>query len=200
MKITEKWLAENRACSDAKAYLRVRNWIGIDAIILLKKLKKWNLDYCIWGIGSCTDIPTLMQAIKIIDINARDNVGLTPLHWACYNGHIETAKTLLDHGAKVNVKNDCGQTSLHFASRYGYTETAKILLDHGAKVNVKNNCGDTPLHSACCNGHAEVAKILLEHGADVNAENIYGETPLYYTDMFRHTEVIKLLKEHGARI
>ena len=184
MKMAKEWLQVN------EAYLRVNNLLGMDAITLLKELKKRHKGYCIWLVGNCTDIHTLKRAIKIIKINARDDVGNTPLHWACILGRIETARILLEHGAKVNVKNHYGKTPLHFASRYGRIEIAKTLLEHGAKVNIKTNYGETPLHLAIFNGHAELAKTLLNYGADVNAKNTYYKIPLSLANIY-------IRKEHG---
>ena len=31
--------------------------------------------------------------------------GMTALHWAAFNNHVEVAKLLLQHGADVNAKN-----------------------------------------------------------------------------------------------
>ena len=62
-----------------------------------------------------------LEKIKIIidsgllDLKAKDNYGLTPLHWASGNNHIETAKLLLDRGAEVEAKNNEGKTSLDWA-------------------------------------------------------------------------------------
>ena len=167
MRITEEWLEKNEACSQAVAYLRRNNLVGTDAITLLKKLKPRHLNYCIWGIGNCTDVHTLKRAIKIIDVNIRDSTTNISLHWACVYGRPETAKTLLEHGADINVKNIAGETPLHVASKFGRTEVAKILLKHGADVHVKSIYGNTLLYLANMCGHIELAKLLKEYGARV---------------------------------
>ena len=50
-----------------------------------------------------------MQLVKLLetaraDVNAKDEHGMTPLHKAAVQGHIETASELLSHGAHVDAK------------------------------------------------------------------------------------------------
>lgn len=40
-----------------------------------------------------------------VDVDARDDVGMTPLMWAAYYGNVEIAKLLLDNGADVNARS-----------------------------------------------------------------------------------------------
>lgn len=45
------------------------------------------------------------------DVNARDRGGHTSLHWACWYGHTDIARLLLEHGADPNVREeDYGRT------------------------------------------------------------------------------------------
>ena len=47
------------------------------------------------------------------DINAVDNDGLTPLHWACKLGNTGAIRRLLDAGASVHATDHSGNTPLH---------------------------------------------------------------------------------------
>ena len=42
-------------------------------------------------------------------IDARDNVGRTPLHWAAGNAYIGAVRLLLEHGVDVNVRDEGGK-------------------------------------------------------------------------------------------
>ena len=101
------------------------------------------------------------------DLHAKANYGLTPLHWACYNGHAEVAKALLEKGADVHAKDNVGWTPLHYACENGHAEVVKALLEKGADVHAKDNDGRTPLplHWACANGHHDIAAMLRAKGA-----------------------------------
>ncbi|XP_029969829.1 myotrophin [Salarias fasciatus] len=49
------------------------------------------------------------------DINATDSLGLTPLITACYEGHRDSVKLLLEKGAKKDLKATNGATALEAA-------------------------------------------------------------------------------------
>ena len=63
------------------------------------------------------------------DVNAKDESGWTPLHWAASKVHNKTAKLLIKEGADVNVVNIDGLSPLDYAEN----ETFGFLIDHGAK-------------------------------------------------------------------
>ena len=80
------------------------------------------------------------------DVNAKDDYGLTLLHWAAsHNPNPEVAALLLARGADVNAKNDYGWTPLHGAAQDNPDPAvAELLLDRGADVHVGMDNGDTP--------------------------------------------------------
>jgi ankyrin repeat protein len=111
---------------------------------------------------------------RAIDVNAKDNYGFTALHLACYYGHTECCKLLLEHkdidvNAKdidANAKDQSGWTALHWACIRGNSECCKELLNHkDIDVNITNNAGDTALHKACIYGRSECETLLMNHGA-----------------------------------
>jgi ankyrin repeat protein len=42
------------------------------------------------------------------NVNAKNENGKTPLHLACFWGHMGTVKYLVEHGATLNVTTDKG--------------------------------------------------------------------------------------------
>lgn len=79
-----------------------------------------------------------------------DDYGVTALHEAARNGHVDMLRVMLEKGANPNV-----------------------TMDEPA------DAGNTPLHVACAHGNAEVVKLLIEAGADDEIQNINGETPAH---------------------
>ena len=63
-------------------------------------------------------------------MNAKDDAGITPLHWA---GTKEIAELLIANGAYVNAMDDGAETPLDCAIEEGHTETADLLRKHGGK-------------------------------------------------------------------
>ncbi|KAK0616191.1 ankyrin repeat-containing domain protein [Immersiella caudata] len=119
------------------------------------------------------------QALRInpTDLDARDGYGLSPLHWATYNGNAEAVKTLLDWGANLNPRTRWGVTPLHTAAREwipNAQEIGMMLLKAGADVfALRGTAGWTPLHEDWNGtGASSLAfyEAVLKAGADPNAQ------------------------------
>src|SRR2546423_10790643 len=100
--------------------------------------------------------------------------GFQPLGLACFFGHVEAARLLLDRGADPNslARNEHIQAGpLHSASasenkgpgvRY---ELCELLLDRGADPNLEQGGGFTARDAARQNGDERLEELLLERGA-----------------------------------
>ena len=104
------------------------------------------------------------------DVNAKDDNGWTPLHFAVYYGHKEIVELLIAKGADVNAKDKNGWTPLHLAAENGRKQVAELLIAKGADVNAKDKNGWTPLHLAVDGGHTEIADLLRKHGGKTGEE------------------------------
>jgi ankyrin repeat protein len=106
--------------------------------------------------------------------NAFGDDGFQPLGLACFFGHVEAARLLLDSGADPNslARNEHIQAGpLHSASasenkgpetRY---ELCELLLDHGADPNLEQGRGFTARDAARQNGDDRLEELLLMRGA-----------------------------------
>ena len=100
--------------------------------------------------------------------------GFHPLGLACFFGHIDAARLLLERGANVNAlsTNEHVQTAaIHAAAaaegkdgsvRY---ELVRLALEHGADPNLRQGGGFTAIDAARQNGDERVEQLLLDHGA-----------------------------------
>jgi ankyrin repeat protein len=87
------------------------------------------------------------------DINARDEIGATPLHLAVQSlgGRI---KELIDVGADVNARDINGKTPLHYSIEGTRgSDVTEALLQCEANPNLADNKGTTPLDYALVQGH-----------------------------------------------
>jgi ankyrin repeat protein len=106
--------------------------------------------------------------------NAFGEDGFHPLGLACFFGHVDVARLLLERGADVNAlaRNEHIQTAaIHAAAasegkdeptRY---ELVELVLDHGADPNLPQRGGFRAIDAARQNGDERVERLLLERGA-----------------------------------
>ncbi len=114
--------------------------------------------------------------------------GLSALHYAAREGHIETAKLLLDGGADINQPSGGDQTTpLLAAVINGNYDFAMVLLERGADANMVSDDGAGPLFATLNiewslrtwypqpqmfrmqeTSYLELMERLLEAGADPN--------------------------------
>jgi len=126
----------------------------------------------------------------------------TPLHAASSEGHLETARILLDRGADIDITASfLDRTPLCIARNGGHLGVMRLLLDYGANVNARNGGLGLLLHYASVDGEAEVIRLLMQHKADVNAIAPHCNwTPLHFASVFGRAKVAEILLEHGAYI
>ncbi|CAB0029459.1 unnamed protein product [Trichogramma brassicae] len=146
------------------------------------------------------EIPCFCQTVKLffqingelnqmVQINARDKSGDTPLHVALKKCHEKNEfEVLLRNGASPNLANDEGSTPLHIIckrNQHDVDEMAEFFfkvndeLNQLVQINARDKLGDTPLHVALKKRQEEVLEVLLRNGSDPNLANDEGSTPLH---------------------
>ncbi|SFM05048.1 ankyrin repeat domain-containing protein [Shimia aestuarii] len=131
------------------------------------------------------------------DVNARDDVGKTALHWVALASP-SVVVALLAAGADVNARDQLERTPLHFVAAAGSVENIKLLIDAGADVNAKTANDWTPIHGAAKFGSEEQVMALLEAGADASVKTEMGETVFDFgssNKKLADTEVLKKLED-----
>ena len=127
-------------------------------------------DISIHRAASKGDIEAIKQHLAAgADVNAKDELGETPLSGAAYWGQKEVAELLIGKGADVNAKDGDGDTPLHEAALSGRKEIAELLIAKGADVNMKNDGDWTPLDWAI-DDYPELADLLRKHGGKTGEE------------------------------
>ncbi|XP_076823769.1 ankyrin repeat domain-containing protein 17-like isoform X2 [Clavelina lepadiformis] len=119
---------------------------------------------------------------------------------ACYKGHLQMVRFLLQAGADQEHKTDEMHTALMEASMDGHVEVARLLLDSGAQVNMPADSFESPLTLAACGGHVHLADLLIQRGAALEEVNDEGYTPLMEAAREGHEEMVALLLAKGANV
>ena len=94
--------------------------------------------------GDTIEVKRLLEAGA--DVNAKNEFGSTPLHWACVYGRLEIARLLLEHGANVNASQQRGGTPLDLACLYQETSIVRLFLEAGADPTILDKWGFGPLN------------------------------------------------------
>jgi ankyrin repeat protein len=129
----------------------------------------------------------------------RDQVGRTPLLWACVQSSVSNLSILIDLRDDVTVVDNDEHTAAHWATVSGSPKCLSLLAQSGAPVTLRDKNGATPLHYAAQNsrdttdnslsdtlytgspqGILECLQILLDCGADVEATDNEGNTPFHW--------------------
>jgi hypothetical protein len=101
-------------------------------------------------VWECADhVQLLLQAEA--DVDAANEFGATPLHWACERGAHDVMRVLLDHSPPANAElvDDCGRTPLHVAAENEMLREAMILVKEcGVRVDCRDRRGRTPFELA----------------------------------------------------
>ncbi|XP_043939153.1 histone-lysine N-methyltransferase EHMT2 isoform X2 [Protopterus annectens] len=123
----------------------------------------------------------LLLSTGLVDVNAQDSGGWTPVIWAAEHKHLDIIKELLARGADVTLRDNEHNICLHWASFTGSAEIAEVLLNAKCNLHAVNYHGDTPLHIAARESFHECVMLFLSRGADIGVRNNEGDTPLELT-------------------
>ncbi|XP_071505517.1 LOW QUALITY PROTEIN: transient receptor potential cation channel subfamily A member 1 homolog [Diadema antillarum] len=156
-------------------------------------------------------------------VNALDENGVSPLHYAARYNHLEVIKLLVEHGADVNRKGEGDLVPLHFACKYKasrYAESSAsddnqpngtsseeiesvilFLESKGADVNAKDTYGITPLHLAAIRDNEVAASELLSiNSIQVDVCDCQMMTPLHMACTHGSDTIASMLVEKGAAL
>ncbi|KAJ8914582.1 hypothetical protein NQ315_017287 [Exocentrus adspersus] len=63
------------------------------------------------------------------DINCRDMLKMTPLHWAVQNGHLDIVAYLINNGAEVELQNKFNLTALQIAQQINRSDIEEYITN-----------------------------------------------------------------------
>ncbi len=158
-------------------------------------------------------------------VNARNELGQSPILLAKYHRRDELVNLLLGRGAVLNIweasavgdldrvmelldtddtladaHSADGFTVLGLSAYFGHEQIVHNLLAKGANPNraASNPLQATPLHSAVAAGHMSIVRLLVEAGAGVNLTQQQGFTPLHGAAANGDELMVRYLLANGA--
>lgn len=152
------------------------------------------------AIGGKVDILKHVINERVLNIDAKDKDGSSPLMLATKLNHALLVEELCKQGADVTLNDTEGDTALH----HGISKDPGIvacLLQHRANPIKPNSRKQTPLHLACQLGNLNILTQLvqgLKDGETVNIRNEEGETPLHIAAVCGNSSVVNYILEMGA--
>jgi ankyrin repeat protein len=111
------------------------------------------------------------------DVEARNNLGDTPLLEAVSFAKTANIRKLLARGANARARDDFESGVLHELKADGTLAMLELLVAHGADLRAVDLNGNTVLHSAYYHANQSLIEYLLGAGLDPNARNLEGATP-----------------------
>ena len=156
-----------------------------------------------------------------IDWSIPNNVKVSTLHVATWEGHVEVVSALLANAHEtadlenfkkfLNGRNKQGKTALVDGAERGQIDIVKELLEkYDADFQTPNTDDCSALHAACWIGRTEVVSFLLKFASTkltkehfmrfLNLRNKWGKTALMDAAERGRLEIVRMLREqqYGA--
>lgn len=156
-----------------------------------------------------------------VHMDARTDLGRTPVMAAAEVGCGPVVGMLVDQGADTSIRDVEGRVALHYAAKGGDAAAVEaIIATNRQTISATDVRGVTPLMMAARGGWESTVRMLLDRGASVVITDSDGRTPLIWATLEpyrdstlppgvtsmgydevtkeRHSRTVMVLLEHGA--
>jgi len=168
----------------------------------------------------------VLDEAGLLDMERRDDKGMTPLLAACSCGAAVGARWLIEHGADCYAEDRTKRNSLHLACAKGHRRVVQLLCGWDSDVSrLKDSqdwkgrrplelwragwsrCQEGPdelvsdfatIWEAACNGDLTMLQASLQNGASVDAVSPGGWTPAMYAASNGNTAILRTLISLGC--
>ncbi|KAF4928951.1 Ankyrin-3 [Colletotrichum viniferum] len=144
-------------------------------------------------------VSALIQNGHEDEINKRDELTNTPLHFAAYIGRPNTVDELLKRGANIDDGIDIGQeTPLHMAANAGHVKIMNKLIQKGANANAIAEDVGPVMNAAISSGNPDAVKLLVEKNVSLAVEDDDVDSPLALAGLHADLSMFEYLTQTYA--
>lgn len=134
-----------------------------------------------------------------VNLNIRDEEGITPLLWLILETKDHKAVSLaMKVGADPNYKDGFGDNAVAMVAGSKFPKLLEVVLDAGGDPNSLDRNNEPPIFSAIGEERWADIKLLAERGADLNLTDGPGCNSALYAAYIHRYEVVYWLLQHGA--
>ena len=144
--------------------------------------------------------PQPSQAEIIIDINAKDSNGRTPLISAIRSCDESRLQAVLNLNPNIHLRCTKDQTPLMHAIEVEFEIAVRRLVDRGAEVNATILGQSTALHQAASRGSTDMIELLISLDATIEYRDGDGATPLLKASEANQSTTVSILLRKGADV
>ncbi|KAL2810734.1 ankyrin repeat-containing domain protein [Aspergillus granulosus] len=141
----------------------------------------------------------------IVEVEADDFRGRTPMMMAVQRGYLEVVKELMRRG-DLDINNRNGEEYsmgyLATAASKGYEAVFRHLLSHrNIKKGIRDGSGHGILKHAAVGGNENIVREVLKwRNVDVNLRGADDSTPIMWAALYGNESIVRLLIENGAAV
>ena len=133
------------------------------------------------------------------DLEATDEMGLTPLSAAAFHGNDVVARILLEQGAHHQASDALLYSTMHGSHAF----MARLLNPEGPDFEAfyeasSYGLSSQPGQDTVAKRRVFIVRMLLDHGADIHTRSKQGFTPLQIAAVAAQGSLVEMLLEQGA--
>lgn len=146
-----------------------------------------------------SDLSEINRLSKALNINQKNERGMTFLMWSFAQLQYPATETLLGLGANPNIPVE-GSFPLSLAALNDDPRWVKLFLKYKANPNQRDDNGNPVWFETLYAHNWELLNYFLDSGANINNQNDVGETAVMkLADLKQYEQVLKLI-DRGASI
>lgn len=129
------------------------------------------------------------------DVNKKNHMGFTALHWSAFHGRTECVPLLLRHHADLEAKTQDGRTALHIAASRGHLGFVKSVAENGGDLHAVSSNGWSAVFFAVRGDQRGVCQFLIERGVDWQCPDTTGKNALMVAEERKCGWALQILKK-----